>query len=107
MRFSTATRGRYRVSFEDRTRELVDHAERLIKNNQEEGAVLDQRWYGLKYFGKHQDLIFNAAKVTFFGGLEDDVRNQVGDQYTSIDPVEENQDSGDIRLFIGKRKEGN
>ncbi|HEY5614852.1 MAG TPA: hypothetical protein VIL52_02440 [Bacteroidota bacterium] len=96
-----------RVSFEDRTRELVAHAERLIKNNQEEGAVLDQRWYGLKYFGKHQELIFAAVNVMFFGGLEYDVRNHLGDRYTSIDPVEENQDSGDIRLYIGKRKEGN
>lgn len=95
-----------RVSFEDRTRELVAHAERLIKNNQEEGAVLDQRWYGLKYFGKHQELIFNAANVMFFGGLENDVRNQLDDQYTSIDPLEDNQDSGDIRMYIGKRKEG-
>jgi hypothetical protein len=100
-------RTRDRVSFEDRTRELVAHAERLIENNQEEGAVLDQRWYGLKYFGKHQELIFAAANVMFLGGLESDVRNQLGDQYTSIDPVEENQDSGDIRLFIGKRKKGN
>lgn len=95
-----------RVSFEDRTRELVAHAERLIKNNQEEGAVLDQRWYGLKYFGNHQELIFAAANVMFFGGLEYDVRKQLGDQYTSMDPLEDNQDSGDIRMYIGKRKEG-
>lgn len=78
-----------RVSFEDRTREMVAHAKRLIKNNQEEGAVLDQRWYGLKYFGKHQELIFAAANVMFFGGLENDARKQLGDKYTSIEPVEE------------------
>ena len=95
-----------RVSFKDRTRELVDRAERLIKNNQDEGSVLDQRWYGLKYFGKHEDLIFNAAKVIFFGGLEKDVRTHLGDRYASIDPVEENQDSGDIRMYRGTRKDG-
>jgi len=94
------------VSFKDRTRELVDRAERLIKNNQDEGAVLDQRWYGLKYFGKHQELILNAASITFFGGLENDVRNYLGARYTSIDPVEENQDSGDIRMYRGNRKDG-
>jgi nucleoside phosphorylase len=96
-----------RASFEDRTREIIGHAERLIEKNQKEGAVLDQRWYGLKYFGKHQELIFNARKIKFFGGLENDVRKQVGGQYTSIVPVEANQDSGDIRMYIGKRKEGN
>jgi len=94
------------ASFEDRTEEVVSHAETLIKRNQEEGAVLDQRWYGLKYFGKHQELVLGAAKVRFFGGLESDVRNQLGDQYTSFDPLEEDQDSGDIRLYTGKRKEG-
>jgi hypothetical protein len=41
----------------------------------------------------------------FFGGLENDVRNQLGDQYISMDPLEDNQDSGDIRLYIGKRKQ--
>ena len=95
-----------RASFEDRTHEIVAHAEKLIEKNQKEGAVLDQRWYGLKYFGKHQELIFNAAKVMFFGGLEVDVRTQFGDQYASLEPVEDNQDPGDIRLFVGKRKQG-
>jgi hypothetical protein len=95
-----------RASFEDRTQEVVAHAARLIEKNQKEGAVLDQRWYGLKYFGKHQELIFNAAKVMFLGGREDDVRQQLSEHYTSIDPVEDNQDSGDIQLFIGKRKQG-
>ena len=94
------------ASFEDQTQEIVRHAETLIETNQKEGAVLDQRWYGLQYFGKHEEVIFNAARVLFFGGLENDVRSQLGNQYTSIDPVEENQDSGDIRLYIGKRKEG-
>ena len=95
------------ASFEDQTQEIVRHAETLIETNQKEGAVLDQRWYGLQYFGKHEDLIFNAANVMFFGGLENDVRNQLLDQYRSLDPVEENQDSGDIRLYTGKRKDGN
>jgi hypothetical protein len=95
-----------RASFEDRTREIIGHAEKLIAKSQKEGAVLDQRWYGLKYFGKHQELIFNARKIKFFGGLENDVREQVRGQYTSIVPVEDNQDSGDIRMYIGNRKEG-
>jgi hypothetical protein len=95
-----------RASFEDRTREIIDHAERLIEKNQKEGAVLDQRWYGLKYFGKHRDLIFNARKIRFFGGLEHDVRARFGDQYSSLDPAVKNQDSGDIRMYIGNRKAG-
>jgi hypothetical protein len=95
-----------RARFEDRTQEVVAHAARLIEKNQKEGAVLDQRWYGLKYFGKHQELIFNAAKVIFLGGRENDVRQQLSDQYTSIEPAEDKQDSGDIQLFIGKRKRG-
>ncbi|MGE5219485.1 MAG: hypothetical protein ACM3SP_21000, partial [Chloroflexota bacterium] len=68
--------------------------------------MLDQRWYGLKDFASHQQLILNARKVIFFGGLEKDVRNQFGDRYAAIEPVEESQDSGDIRLYTGKRKEG-
>jgi hypothetical protein len=92
-------------AFQDRTEEVVSQAQRLIEKNQEEGAALDQRWYGLKYFAKHQELIFNAAKIMFLGGREDEVRAQLGDRYVSIDPVEESQDSGDIRLFIGKRDE--
>jgi len=92
--------------FEDRTQEVVAHAVRLIEKNRKEGAVLDQRWYGLKYFGKHQELIFNAAKVMFLGGRENDVRKHLSGQYASIDPVENNQDPGEIRLHIGKRKQG-
>jgi len=98
---------RTQASFEDQTQEILGHAKTLIETNQKEGAVLDQRWYGLKYFGKHEDLIFNAVNVMFFGGLENDVRNQLLDQYRSLDPVEDNQDSGDIRLYTGKRKDGN
>ncbi|HEY7553328.1 MAG TPA: hypothetical protein VIH18_00855 [Candidatus Binatia bacterium] len=95
-----------RASYEDRTQEVVAHAEKLIEKNQKEGAVLDQRWYGLKYFGKHQELIFNAAKVMFMGGRENEARKQLSGRYTSIDPVGDNQDSGDIQLFVGKRKQG-
>lgn len=102
----SSTRGA-QVSFADQTQKIVGHAEKLIETNQKEGAVLDQRWYGLQYFGKHEDLMFNAANVMFFGGLENDVRNQFLDQYRSLDPVEDNQDSGDIRLYTGKRKDGN
>jgi len=68
--------------------------------------VLDQRWYGLKYFGKHQERIFSATKVIFFGGLEDDVRKQVAGRYVLMDPMEENQDSGNIRLYTAKLSDG-
>jgi len=90
-----------RASFRDRTEEVVRDAEILIEDNQEQGAVLDQHWYGLKYFGKHRELILGAEKIKFFGGLEKVVRKQLEDQYARIDPVEENQDPGDIRLFVG------
>lgn len=53
--------------------------------------MLDQRWYGLKYFGKHQERIFNATKVIFFGGLEDGVRKQVAGRYVSMDPAKKNR----------------
>jgi hypothetical protein len=49
------------VSFEDRTEEMVGHAERLIEKNDREGAVLDERWYTLKRFGNYQEVIFSAA----------------------------------------------
>jgi len=94
------------VSFADTTEDIVTTAQKLIETNLREGAVLDQRWYGLKYFGKHQERIFNATKVIFFGGLEDDVRQHVAARYVSMDPAEENQDSGDIRLYTGKRRDG-
>lgn len=93
-------------SFEDRTQQIVSHAAKLVELNEKEGATLDQRWYGLKYFGKHQDLIFNAAKAIFFGGLEDHIRHHIRDRYTAIDPVEDNQDPGDIRMYIGRKKKG-
>jgi hypothetical protein len=94
------------VSFADTTEDIVTTAQKVIETNLREGAVLDQRWYGLKYFGKHQERIFNATKVIFFGGLEDDVRQHVAARYVSMDPAEENQDSGDIRLYTGKRRDG-
>jgi hypothetical protein len=50
-------------------------------------AYYDQRWYGLKYFGKRQDLVLGAEQIRFFGGLEADVRNHLRDRYTSIEPV--------------------
>jgi hypothetical protein len=94
------------VSFQDKTADIVTNAQRLIEINQREGAVLDQRSYGLKYFEKHRERIFKSTKVIFFGGLEDDVRKQVAGRYLSMDPAEENQDSGNIRLYTGKRKDG-
>jgi len=93
------------VSFADTTEDIVTTAQKVIETNLREGAVLDQRWYGLKYFGKHQERIFNATKVIFFGGLEDDVRQHVAARYVSMDPAEENQDSGNIRLYTGKRRD--
>ena len=79
------------ASFEDTTKDVVTSAQKVIETNLREGAVLDQRWYGLKYFGKHQERIFNATKVIFFGGLEDGVRKQVAGRYVSIDPAEKNR----------------
>jgi hypothetical protein len=38
------------VSFEDTTEDVVTSAQKVIETNLREGAVLDQRWYGLKYF---------------------------------------------------------
>jgi hypothetical protein len=92
------------VSFEDQTEEVVGHAERLIEKNEREGAVLDQRWYTLKRFGKYQDVVFSASQIVFYGGLEKDVRRQLQNQYASIIPVENDQDPGEIRLFFGERK---
>jgi hypothetical protein len=59
-----------RVLFVDQTQQVVSCAERLVQSNEKQGAALDQRWYGLQYFGKHPALIFSAEKVIFFGGLE-------------------------------------
>jgi hypothetical protein len=92
------------VSFEDRTEELVGHAERLIEKNESEGAVLDQRWYAFRRFGQHQELILGASQVVFYGGLEDQVRRQSENHYTSMVPLEKNHDPGEIRLFIGRRQ---
>jgi len=93
------------IGFEDVTEEVVEHAERLIENNEKEGAALNQRWYTLKRFGNHQDAIFSAAQIVFYGGLENDVRLYSANQYTSFIPLEKEPDPGDIRLFIGKRAE--
>lgn len=92
------------VLFEDQTEQIVGHAERLIEKNEREGAVLDQRWYTLKRFEKYQDLIFGASKVLFYGGLEKDVRKHLQHQYTSVVPVENAQDPGEIRFFYGTRE---
>lgn len=92
-----------RVSFEDKTEEVVGLAERLIDKNDKEGAVLDQRWYTLKRFGQHQDAIFSASHIAFYGGLEKDVQAHLQTQYTSFVPIEKDQEPGEIRLFLGKR----
>jgi hypothetical protein len=94
------------VGFHDRTHELVSHAERLIAKNEMEGAVLDQRWYAFRRFGRHQELILGASQVVFYGGLEDQVRRQAESHYTSVVPLEQDQDPGEIRLFVGRRQAG-
>jgi hypothetical protein len=96
-------RGQTQVSFEDRTEEIVGHAERLIEKNQNEGAVLDPRWYTLKRFAAYQNAIFSASQIIFYGGLENDVRRHTEGRYSSVVPVENDQEPGEIRLFIGKR----
>jgi hypothetical protein len=87
------------VSFEDRTEELVEHAERLIEKNEKEGAVLDQRWYTFKRFEEYQDTIFSASQILFYGGLEKDVRANLPKHYTSFIALEKDQEPGEIRLF--------
>jgi hypothetical protein len=91
------------VLFEDRTEELVKHAERLIEKNKKEGAVLDQRWYTFKRFAKYQDTILSASQIVFYGGLEKDVRANLPKHYTSLVALEKNQEAGDIRLFSASR----
>ncbi len=90
------------ISFEDRTEELVGHAERLIAKNEKEGAVLDQRWYTFKRFGQYQDKIFSASQIVFYGGLEDDVRANLPKHYESVVALEKDQEPGEIRLFSAK-----
>ena len=80
------------VSFEDRTEELVEHAERLIEKNEKEGAVLNQRWYTFKRFEQYQDTIFSASQIVFYGGLEKDVRANLPKHYTSLVALEKNQE---------------
>jgi hypothetical protein len=89
------------VSFEDQTQEIVGHAERLIEKNEREGAVLDQQWYGFRRFGKYQELFLGAERVLFYGGLEAEIRSHIQGQYLAVEPLAENQDPGDIRLFAG------
>ena len=93
---------RAEASFEDQTREIVGLAQRLIEKNEREGAVLDQKWYGFKVFGKHQELLLAAERVLFYGGLEADVRAHIRGQYRSVTPLEENHDPGTVRLFAGR-----
>jgi hypothetical protein len=93
---------RAEVSFEDQTHEIVGRAQRLIEKNEREGAVLDQKWYGFKVFGKHQELLLAAERVLFYGGLEADVLTHIRGQYRSVTPLEENHDPGEVRLFAGR-----
>ncbi|HVO94931.1 MAG TPA: hypothetical protein VMT22_18910 [Terriglobales bacterium] len=89
------------VVFQDQTREIVGHAEKLIEKNEREGAVLDQKWYGFRRFGEYQDLFLGAERVLFYGGLEAEVRSLIAKDYLNFVPLEDNQDPGDIRLFAG------
>jgi hypothetical protein len=98
--------GQSQVFFEDHTREIVSHAERLIAKNEREGAVLDQKWYGFRRFSEYQELFLGAEKVLFYGGLEADVHSHIRGQYLSVTPLEENQDPGELRLFAGRLDSG-
>jgi hypothetical protein len=89
--------------FQDQTQNIVGHARKLIEKNEREGAVLDQRWYGFRRFGKYQNLVLGATNVIFCGGLEADVRNHLGSGYESIQSIEQTQEPGEIRLYAGKR----
>jgi hypothetical protein len=100
------TKSPFQISFDDQTNEIVGRAQKLIEKNEREGAVLDQRWYGFRRFGKYQELILGATHVIFCGGLETDVRSQLGPQYESIERLEEDQEPGEIRLYAGKRSDG-
>ena len=91
------------VSFQDKTEELVGHAERLIEKNEKEGAVLDQRWYTFKRFGRYRDAIFSASQIVFYGGLEKDVQAHLQKHYTSYVEMEKDQEPGEIRLFSARR----
>ncbi|HEY7167671.1 MAG TPA: hypothetical protein VIB79_24140 [Candidatus Binatia bacterium] len=95
--------GRGPVSFQDHTAEIVQRAEILIARNKREGAVLDQRWYGFRRFGNYQDLILGAGRVIVCGGLEADVKKNLASEYAAIEPVEADQDPGEIRLFEARR----
>lgn len=89
------------AGFEDQTQEIVGHAERLIEKNDREGAVLDQKWYGFRRYGKYQETFLGADRVLFYGGLEAEIRAHIERQYLTLAPLDENQDPGDIRLFAG------
>jgi hypothetical protein len=90
------------VSFEDQTREIVDHAQQLVEKNELEGAILDLEWYGFRRFGEYLELILGAERVVFYGGLEADVQTHMRGQYLSVTPLAENQDPGEVRLFAGR-----
>ncbi len=96
-----STAAQARISFEDHTREIVEHAETLIERNEREGAVLDQKWYGFRRFGRYQELFLGAERVVFYGGREAEVKSYIQGQYLSLAPLDENPDPGDIRLFAG------
>jgi hypothetical protein len=100
------TKSASQISFDDQTNEVVGRARQLIEKNEREGAVLDQRWYGFRRFGKHQGLILGATNVIFCGGLEADVRSHFRNQYETIEGIEDNQDPGEIRLYAGRRSDG-
>ena len=90
-----------RLAFQDRTEEIVRHAQRLIEKNEREGAILDQQWYAARRFGRHQELFFGAQEIFFYGGREADVQASIQNRYLSIVPIETNQDPGEIRFFNG------
>ena len=89
------------AAFEDETERFVSHAKKLIAKRDREGAGLDEKWYTLRRLQKHQEAILDAAHIVFYGGLEREVRQHLAHRYASVTPLEQDQDSGELRFFYG------
>ena len=89
--------------FRDCTHEIVGRALALIDRNEREGAALDQHWYALRRFGENLEQILKAREVRFYGGREPEVLRAIASQYVSLDPIDADQDSSEIRFFAGRR----
>jgi len=89
--------------FHDYTKEIAARALALIDRNKREGAALDQRWYALRRFGENLEQILKATEVRFYGGREPEVLRAIASQYVSLDPIDADEDWGEIRFFAGRR----